>query len=250
MLPTLQVGPLAIPVAQFSLLLAFWFGLSLAEKQSPRRGIPAEGLYNLIFTGVIAGLLGARVGYVLQYPNAFLQAPMSFFSMNTGMLDSFSGYGIALISMGIYAQRAKFTFWGTLDAVTPLLAVLAVGLALANIASGKSFGAETELPWGIVLWGAKRHPTQFLELAAAALILSLVILRIKTSGSPGKLFLQFTAISAAARLLLEALHGDSNTILNGLRTTQIIAWAALAISLTALDVLQRQTNQKELEHDG
>ena len=72
MLPILQIGPLALPVPQFSLLLALWLGLSLAENLAPRRGISSEALYNLVFTGLAAGLIGARLGYVLPQINSGL----------------------------------------------------------------------------------------------------------------------------------------------------------------------------------
>jgi len=232
MLPTLQIGPLALPVPQFSLLLAFWFGLSLAEKSAPRRGFSAEALYNLTFTGLIAGLIGARLGYVFQYPNAFLESPLSLFSLNPGLLDPFAGFAAALIGMLIYGQRAKLTFWKTLDALTPLLAVLAVGLALAHIASGEAFGAETSLPWGIDLWGASRHPTQFYELGLALAILVFLGWKSKDNRlADSSLFLLFTALTAGSRLFLEAFRGDSTLIWGGIRSAQVLAWMILAVAL-------------------
>jgi phosphatidylglycerol:prolipoprotein diacylglycerol transferase len=148
MLPILQIGPLALPVPPFSLLLALWLGLSLAEKFAPRRSIPADALYNLTFTGLVAGLIGARLGTIFQYPNAFIESPLSLVSLNPGLLDPFAGFAAGLIGMLVYGQYARLTLWATLDALTPLLAVMAVGFAVAHIASGEAFGAETSLPWG------------------------------------------------------------------------------------------------------
>jgi phosphatidylglycerol:prolipoprotein diacylglycerol transferase len=242
MLPTLPIGPLVIPVPQFSLLLAFWFGLSLAEKLATRRNISAEGLYNLVFTGLVAGLLGARIGYVLQYPSAFIQSPLSLFSLNPGMFDAFSGSAMVLLGMIIYGQRNKLPFWETLDILTPMLAVMAVGLAISHIASGEAFGSETNLPWAINLWGAKRHPSQFYELVAAAIILGLVIIRFKSIISrAGNLFFVFVALTAAARLFLEGFHGDSFTILGGVRIAQILAWIILATGCSALVRINQKT---------
>lgn len=245
MLPVLRIGPLALPVPPLSLVLALWFGLSLAEKAAPRRGVSAEALYNLTFTGLIAGLIGARLGYVFQYPSAFLEAPLSLFSPNPGLLDPFAGSAAGLIGMLVYGQRAKLTFWKTLDALTPLLAVMAAGLAVAHIASGEAFGAKTNLPWGIQLWGATRHPTQFYELGLALTILVYLGWKSKDQNlADGTLFLLLTVLSAGARLFLEGFRGDSPLTLGGLRSPQIIAWLILFVALFGLEKLAGQKEQK------
>jgi phosphatidylglycerol:prolipoprotein diacylglycerol transferase len=244
MLPILHIGPLALPVPQFSYLLAFWFGLSLAEKFAPRRGIAVDALYNLIFTGLITGVVAGRMTYVFQYPTAFIQSPVSLISLNPGLINFFSGSAFAVIGMLIYGQRAKLKLLDTLDALTPLLAMMAVGMAVAHIASGEAFGSETSLPWAINLWGANRHPTQFYELAMAIIILGLSGKWSKSITTTGKLFLGFIALSDGSRLFLEGFRGDSSSILNGLRTVQIIAWVVLAASLGGLDVLNRKPNDK------
>ncbi len=232
MLPILQIGPLALPVSQFSLLLAFWFGLSLAEKFAPSRGVSADKLYNLTFTGLIAGLIGARLGYVIQFPGAFIQSPLSLISPNAGLFDPFSGFAAALLAMLVYGQRAKLALWSTLDALTPLLALLMIGFAAAHIASGEAFGSETTLPWGIDLWGVRRHPTQFYELGLALTMLMFLGWISKDKRlMKGSLFLLFVALTAGARLFLEAFRGDSALISGGIRSAQVLAWVIFALAL-------------------
>ncbi len=234
MMPVLQVGPLAVQMPGLMYLLGLWMGLSLAEKFAAKRGYSVDDLYNLTFSGLVAGVIGARLGYVFQYPEAFISSPASLVSLNPGLLDPFFGFAAALLAMLIFGQRKKLPFWQTLDALTPLLAVFMVGVALAHIASGEAFGAETNLPWGIELWGAKRHPTQFYELAAALLILLGLGWRSKdTTNPPGTLFLAFMALTAGARLFLEAFRGDSSLAL-GFRVAQVMAWLVMAVAFWGL----------------
>lgn len=241
MLPILQIGPVAVPVPSLSLLLALWIGLSLSEKFASKRDFSTEALYNLAFAGLIAGLLGARIGYIFRYPNAFIESPWSIISLNAGLSDPFAGVAVGLIAMLVYGQRAKLPFWNTLDVLTPLFAVMAVGFAVAHIASGEAFGAETTLPWGINLWGTTRHPTQFYELIAALAILALVSIWTKApSTQPGNLFLAFVALTAGSRLFLEAFRGDSTVIFGGLRSAQIMSWLVLAGALIGLELLKRK----------
>ena len=246
MLPTLQIGPLAFPIPQLSLLAALWLGLTLAEKLSSKNGISVETLYGLVFTGLVTGLAGARLAYVLQFPAAFLQSPASLISLNAGLLNPFTGFVFGTLGMLIFGQRTRLPFWHALDALTPLLAVMAVGLALAHAASGEAFGAAANLPWSVTLWGARRHPSQVYELIAAVFILGILFTHIKSYPRPGSLFLTFTGLSAAARLFLEAFRGDSSTIAGGIRVAQIWAWVVLLL----VWLLMEYTNHQALKKDG
>lgn len=233
MLPTLQIGPLSIQTAGFVILLALWLGLNLAERHASRYKLSSDTLYNLVFGMLIGGLLGGRLIYVLRYPQAFLQSPSSLLSLNPGLFDLAGGFLTALLTALIYGRRKAIPFWNTLDALTPVLATLTIGLALAHLANGTAFGKPANLPWAIELWGTRRHPSQIYELLASLLTLGLVWPR-KTVSPPGQNFLHFAALTGGLRLFLEAFRGDSTTIFGGLRLAQIVAWLILAAAFTLL----------------
>lgn len=254
MFPILQIGPFSLQTPGLILLLGIWLGLSVAERFSPKFGISADQIYNLVLVGLIAGLAGARLAYVARYPGVFVSSPLSIFSLNPGLLDGFSGAGMGLIAAWVYGQRKNMPFLGTLDALTPGLGVFAVAVGLSHLASGDAFGAPTGLPWGMELWGARRHPTQILETLIAALIfLSMVIgisqrkaRRLRLFERPGATFLVFLALSAGARLFLEAFRGDSTVLFGGVRMAQAVSWILLALSLWALNRLQSPAREPQM----
>lgn len=236
MLPVIQVGPLALQVPGLILLVGLWLGLSLAERNTHRYGIQPESLNNLYLIVLLSGILGARLAYVLQYPAAFAASPLSVFSLNPGLLDPWGGFAVGLISGLIYAQRKNLPFWPLADALTPAFGIMAVAFGLANLASGDAFGAPSNLPWSIDLWGERRHPVQIYASLGALIILIAVLLDpgfLKRSPS-GTTFLTFLALTAGLRLFLEAFRGNSQLLPGGLRSAQVIAWLVLAISLLAL----------------
>ena len=240
MLPVLRVGPLAVQTPGLILLAGLWLGLNLAERHTEGSEVNASDLSNLVIVGLIASLVGARLVYVLRYPAIFATSPLSIFSLNPGLLDLWGGIAAGLIAGVVYGQRKGMRLWSTLDALTPALAVFLVSLGVSHLASGAGYGAPTNLPWGIQMWGTVRHPAQVYEILAAVFILWAVwpgkpVLRIKWKGSsnqpPGWRFLSFLALTAACYLFLEAFHGDSALLPDGLRTTQIVALILLAASL-------------------
>ncbi|GAB4579699.1 MAG: prolipoprotein diacylglyceryl transferase [Anaerolineales bacterium] len=259
MLPILQLGPLAIQTPGLILLLGLWLGLTFAEKNAHRQNIHPDIVYNLAFTVLVAGVIGARLAYAARFPSAFVTSPVSLISLNPGLLDPVGGVAMGLLAALLFGQRKNLPFWPTLDALTPVLIGLSIAFALANLASGNAFGSETSLPWGIELWGAKRHPAQLYEALAAFGILILLrpgkgwlARRLSILGSS---FLSFMALSAGARLFLEAFRGDSATLPNGWRIAQILAWLILAISLGLLERIHlsskpspnEQTNEKTIQ---
>jgi phosphatidylglycerol---prolipoprotein diacylglyceryl transferase len=239
MLPILNIGPLAVQTPGLVILIGLWLGLSLAEKYAARRDLPANLLYNLVFVMLVAGVIGARLSYLLRYPEAFASSPLSLLSLNPGLLDSSGGLVVGAIAGLIYAQRKGMPFWRTLDALTPLLMVMAIALGVSHLASGAAFGAATQAPWGIELWGARRHPSQVYEILAAIAILTVLWPGRWSEKTPaGRYFLLFAALTAATRLFLEAFRGDSVLLAGGWRAAQAAAWLILAGSLWGLHRLQ------------
>ncbi|GAB4459730.1 MAG: prolipoprotein diacylglyceryl transferase [Anaerolineales bacterium] len=217
------------PPRHFILLVAaLWVGLTLAEKRSERHGVSKEQLNNLTFYALIAYVVGGRLLFALSNLSAFSQSPFSVFSPNPDLFDPTGGLVVAILVALIYGQRQKLQLWGTLDALTPIFAILAIGLHLADLAAGTAFGSPTTLPWGIDLWNAARHPAQLYELLASLLIFGWLWSR-KADSPNGLLFLNFTALTAGARLFLEAFRGDSTPVFGGLRLAQIAAWTVLTV---------------------
>ena len=237
MFPYLNLFGAAIAVSPLIILLGLYIGSTLSEKAAPNYGIRADLLYNLILIVLAVFVIGGRLSYAAQHINAFSADPRSLISRNLGLFDPLGGAVIAVLAGLIYGQRKQMTLWSTLDALTPMLAVMMLAVPLANLASGDGFGAPSSLPWAIELWGATRHPVQIYEAAAAGLILWGVWSgRLVRRKSPaGMLFLHFTATSAFARLIFEGLRGGSPLGPGNLRLYQIAAWIVLAAALVLID---------------
>jgi phosphatidylglycerol:prolipoprotein diacylglycerol transferase len=226
------------------LLFSAWIGLSLAERRAPRHRVDPESLNNLIFAALLGYLLGGRLGYAAAHLSAFARDPWSLIALNLNLFDPLGALATSLIVALAYGQRIGLELWSALDALTPFLACLSVGLGFSHLASGEAFGKPTNLPWAIQLLGASRHPTQAYEILASLATLWIVLIR-KPGSSPGISFVFFAALTAGWRLFLEAFRGDSVIVLGGLRSAQVIAWLFLAGSLIALEYLNNKRAAQE-----
>ena len=231
MLPYLHLGPLLLPLANLTLLLGVWLGSWLAEKEAVHLKIQPDQISNLVLIGVIAGLVGARLAYAIRFLNAYLSNPLGLFTLNPGTLSPSEGLFIGVLAAWIYGQRKGLRFRPALDALTPGLAAFLVCLGVAHLFSGDAYGTPAQLPWAIYLWGEYRHPTQVYEILLAGLIF-LVIQKhpLEKVGQGLNLWLVF-ALTAAARIFLEAFRGDSLIWLGGFRAAQVIGLGVLSAAL-------------------
>lgn len=234
MLPTIRLGPFLLQTPGLALLIGVWVGSWLAEREARRLKLDPTTLYNLIFFALISGIVGARLAYAGRYLSAYLADPRSLFALNPNTLAPTDGLLIALIVAYIYGRWKKLPLQPTLDALAPGLAILMVAVGGAHILSGDAFGAPTELPWALYLWDEFRHPAQIYETLLALVIFGLVIRR--PLGQPGRglNFLLAVALSAGARIFLEAFRGDSIILPGGFRAAQLVSLVILLVCLWLL----------------
>jgi len=231
MLPIIQVGPIALPVPLLVLLASFWIGMRLIDNSALRAGFSRSTISDLVFIGLVSGLVGARIAYGLRFLDIFLQDPLSLLAPRAVMLDASGGILTGAIASAAYIQKKSLSFWPVLDVLAPGLAFFMLGLGLSHLASGQEIGVPTSLPWGIFSFGEKRHPVQVYELLMTGVIFAFTLQRFQTKSIPGVRFLTFVACSAAGRILLEEVQAGGQLVFGSLRSVQLVAWLVLATSL-------------------
>ncbi len=231
MLPYIHIGPVMLQLPGLALLLGLWLGLEVASRQALRLRLSGETISNLVLLGLLGGVVGARLGYAARYPEAFVKAPLSLLALNPQTLDAATGLVVGLAVAWLYAQRKHLPFRPTLDALAPGLAVMALFVGVAHVLSGDAYGMPTSLPWGVTLWGARRHPTQVYEVLLSAGVLVAIWRLSRQSRGDGTLFLATAGLLAAVRMFVEAFRGDSVTIWGGVRVAEVVAWLVLLAAL-------------------
>lgn len=241
MLATFQ-NIFAEPRHMILLIAAAWLGLTLSERRTENFRVTKDDLNNIIFYMLTAFVVGGRVLYVFQNIGAFAKSPVSIISINPNLFDPLGGLAAGLITMFVYNQMKEIPIWNALDSLTPFFAVIAIGVGLSHLASGDAFGIPTDLPWGVKLWNAYRHPTQIYETLASLMILGWVW-RFKPKHRSGLVFLTFAALTCASHLFLQSFRANDTFLLNQFRSGQILAWCALLISFIFLE--SRLTNESK-----
>ena len=231
MFPYLRLGPFILPMASLALLAGLWAGLALIEREAARLKINVSTLSNAIFYSLLAGLVGARLGYALEFPAVYSAKPLSLLALTPTTLSPTAGLVVGLIAFAIFVQRKALAIRPTLDAIAPGLALFMAFVGLAHILSGDAYGAPTQVPWAIRLWNDYRHPAQFYETFIGLTIFLVTREHFPKPEGAGLNFLLTIALTSVSRVFLEAFRGDSVFWPGGFREAQVIALVIMAISL-------------------
>jgi phosphatidylglycerol:prolipoprotein diacylglycerol transferase len=215
----------------YGLLIAVGFilGVSLAARQAEREGENSEQLIDLCFNLLLAGLLGARVVFILTKLPEFMADPLDVFKIWRGGLVWYGGFIGAVVYVGWYSRRHRLNFLKLVDLLIPSAALAHAFGRIGCLTSGCCHGGPTTQPWGIVfppysyahaqqlvshLIGPYQptlavHPTQLYEASAElALFWFLVLLR-PYKRFHGQLFLAWLAAYPVLRSIIEIYRGDS-----------------------------------------
>jgi phosphatidylglycerol---prolipoprotein diacylglyceryl transferase len=238
MFPIITIGPVAIQSTGLILLLSLLLGTWLTGKFSEALGTNSEVIENSILIGLLAGILGARIGFMLQNPSIFLNNPLSLLSLTPSMLNVNFGILTGSLAAFIVAQKKNLPIWPTLDTLSPLIILVMTGLHLANFANGNAYGLPTELPWGIELWNAPRHPVQLYALFLSTgffIWLFIHTQQFKTTGfiRSGILFNIMLAGIGVITVFTRAFVAEKALLVN-LDSLQVVGFILILISLAII----------------
>lgn len=238
MFPVIDLGSLAIQAAGLLLILSIWLGLTLAGKFASHLGTNGDVIENGILFGFLIGIVAARIGFLLTHIPILQENPLSIISLTPSMLDANFGVLTGLLVLLITYQRKHLPLWPTLDTLSPLFILVYAGFQLSNLANGNAYGLPTDLPWGIPLWNANRHPVQIyaLILTLGLLIWWLIRTRMtKQSGffHSGVLFSVTLAGLALITLFTQSFIAEKQLLL-GVDQIQLFTLIVLGGSLLAI----------------
>ena len=144
------------------LMTAVVFGAWLADKEFRRRGGQEEFVWNTLVWVLPAGVIGARIWYVLNATlggsTYFTDNPGKVFAITEGGLHIF---GAVLFGGAVaywYGKRNKVDFLLILDSMAPSLLLSQALARPANFINQELYGPPTTLPWGIPIAEANRIP--------------------------------------------------------------------------------------------
>jgi phosphatidylglycerol:prolipoprotein diacylglycerol transferase len=217
-----QIGSFYLPTYGLLVASGVLIGLWICVRNSEKQGINGDDAWNLGILVVLAGIIGAKVLFIVNEWSYYSTHPRDIFSL--GVLQAggvFSGGLIGALAMAAwYLRRHHMPALRTCDAFAPGLAFGHVLGRFGCFAAGCCYGKPTNHFWGIIFTnplarevsgtplGVRIEPTQLIEAAAEFFNFVVLTWLLKRKKFDGQIFGSFMVLYGIERFFIEFLRDD------------------------------------------
>ena len=241
MQPEIDLGPVALKTFGLMFALGFLAAAAVSGRRFKELGKPVDWAYEMIFAGLVGGIVGARGYYLVQNWSDVSDDLLGNLFSGSGLV----WYGGALggaIAVFAWAWWRGFLGLALLDlAAAPLALGYAIGRIGCQLSGDGDYGKPSDLPWamsypdGTVPTDDRVQPTPVYETLAMGLV-AWGLWSLRDRLAPGLLFALYLVLSGLERFLVEFVRRNDEVWV-GLTVPQIeslglmlvgVVWFALA----------------------
>jgi phosphatidylglycerol:prolipoprotein diacylglycerol transferase len=233
MQPDIQIGPLELKTFGLCFAAGFIAAAAVLARHFKEIGRPPDWAYEMIFAGLVGGVVGSRLDYVLQNWDEVSDDLLGNLLSGSGLVW-FGGLVGGAIGVCLWAWRRGFLSLQLLDiAAVPLALGYAIGRVGCQLSGDGDYGTASDLPWamaypdGTVSTTEEVHPTPIYESLALGLV-ALALWRLRGRLAPGVVFALYLVATGLERLLVEFIRRNDDVAL-GLTLAQLVSVALVAL---------------------
>ena len=232
MQPDLEIGPLELKTFGLCFAAGFIVAAAVLARHLKELGKPVDWAYEVIFAGLVGGVIGSRVDYLLQNWDEVSDDFFGNLFSGSGLVW-FGGLVGGAVGVVLWAWRRGFLGLQLLDVcAVPLALGYAVGRLGCQLSGDGDYGEKSDLPWamsypdGTVPTTDEVHPTPIYESVTVGLI-ALGLWRLRGRLAPGAVFALYLVAVGLERLLVEFIRRNDDLAL-GLTLAQFLSVALIA----------------------
>ena len=253
----LDLGFIEIRWYSFFILMAMLTASFIIWKEAKKKNLEEETFIDLVFYGLIVGILGARLYYVLFNLKYYLNNPLEILQMWNGGLAIHGGIIAGLIVIIFYTKKKKINLKLLLDMLVPGLIIgQAVG-RWGNFFNQEAFGRIVKLSTlenmhipkfiidGMYINGEYREPTFFYESLLCLIgFIILILVRKTKKNKTSQLSAIYLIWYGIIRLIIESLRSDS-LMLGPIKVAQLVSILFIVVGVILL--IRSKNNQNYID---
>ena len=241
----IRIGSVAIHWYGIIIALALLLGYVLFVKpQAKKLGVNDDQLSTFILILVVAGIIGSRLGYVVQKFGYYRQNPLEILTIWQGGMSIHGALLLGAIATFIWARALKVNIWQLLDVLSP---AVVLGMALGrvgNFLNQELIGVPAKVAWKMYVASAYRpaalaesqyfHPVFLYEMIFDLLILGILLYLAKKHPKQGLIFWSFIGLYSLGRVIVEIWRYNDVRYFWHLSLAQIVSFILIIISTSAI----------------
>ncbi len=234
-----SIGPISIHWYGLMYVVGISVGLLVAWPYARWKGFTEGQLEKIVFSAVPAGLIGARLYYVIQQPlGQYLAEPWRILAVWEGGMAFYGAIFAVVIVLLVAGWRLKISILKLLD-VAALFAVVGQFFGrIGNIINGDVIGYPTNLPWGVVYANpnslAPRHDIAYQPAAVYEALIDVLLFGLlwwlRKKVKPGILFFIYI-IGYSVSQIIVFMWRDNEVVFLGLKQAQLTAAGVIVIAV-------------------
>ncbi len=246
----------AFPIRWYGVMAALGFlaATFLLSANRKKADLTADQASTAVFISMVAGVLGARIFYVIQFSGEFAGRPGAIFRIDQGGLVFYGGLFLALAALGVWCWKTKIDFIRLMDISVP---ALLVGHAFGRVGcflNGCCFGVPTQCALGVLYpegsepflrYGAVAlHPVQLYE-AVFNLLLAAFFFPLVRKVRRGVTISLYFICYGLSRFVNEFFRGDHRDFLFNFTPAQTIGFLLIFTGAGLFYYFQTKKNTDE-----
>jgi phosphatidylglycerol:prolipoprotein diacylglycerol transferase len=259
---TININPIAFSIGALHVrwyglmyVVAITVGLLVIWPYAKWKGFSDEQMETIVVWAVPAGLIGARLYYVVQQPlGPYLADPLRIFAVWEGGMAFYGAIFAVVLVLLITGWRMKLSILNLLD-IGGLFAIVGQFFGrVGNIINGDVLGYPTKLPWGFIYANpnsfAPRNDIAYQPAAVYEALINIilfsVLFSIRKKVKPGILFFIYIVSYSLSQIGVFFLR-DNEVIFLGLKQAQLTAAATIIVALAVFFWLYRRYKKAQLQ---
>lgn len=240
------------------ILIGIVIAYFLITKEAKKHNINVDIVSNMIFYGIILGIFGARIYYVVFNYSYYLSNPIEIFDIRNGGLAIHGGLIAGAIFVYFYTKKYNLNFIRILDIIAPSILIAQSCGRWGNFFNQEAYGSMTTLSTlksmhipnfiikGMNIDGNYYFPTFYFESICCLIgFIILMILRKRKTLKLGTISGVYLIWYGVVRFFIESLRTDSLMLFN-LKMAQIVSIFGIILGIVILIVSKKKKiNYKE-----
>ena len=242
----LDLGFFQIKWYSVILLIAITIAAILVYREARGKGLDQDTFIDMVFYGLLIGIVGARAYYVLFNLNYYLKDPIEIICVWHGGLAIHGGLLATLTFLYFFTKKKKMNLLLILDMI---VVGLIIGQAIGrwgNFFNGEAFGRTVSLAYlkslhipafiikGMYINKAYREPTFLYESISCMIgFIVLLIIRSKVKIKTGVLTSIYLIWYGVMRVMIESIRSDS-LMLGPVKVAQLVSIIGIIIGIVMI----------------
>ncbi|MDY5731529.1 MAG: prolipoprotein diacylglyceryl transferase [Eubacteriales bacterium] len=219
----------SIPWYSVLIVLGIVLALLLAQKEANRKHMPKDCMLDIALLIVPAGIVGARLYYVLFQLPYYLVNPLQIFAVWNGGLAIYGAVIAGALAVVLWCKYKRISVLQSVDCIAPgLVLAQAIG-RWGNFFNQEAFGRAVTnhslqfFPYAVYIAPQGYFMATFFYESLWNVLVFICLWHFRKSQKrDGSIFLLYIGLYSAGRAFIEGLRSDSLYFI-GLRVSQILS---------------------------